>query len=144
MLQFNIFVIAIIFLAISISDIKNRIIPDSLLLLMLIYGVFISTNIITSIIGLLVVGLPYFLVGLIFNDDEMSFIGGGDIKLMFVCGFLLGYKYGTVQSVIGLSLAVIYILIIKLIKKEKEVTIALAPFLSVGFIVAYFIAIIFS
>lgn len=73
-------------------------------------------------------------------------MGGGDIKLTAAAGFVLGLPAGTVGLILGLTAVLGYDMIRKGIRKLKktempaagERILPLAPFLSAGFIAAYF------
>ena len=66
--------------------------------------------------------------------------GGGDVKLMFACGAVLGVWGGLGQTVIALSLVALFAIFVLLTKGLKaciKTAIPLAPFLCVGGIVSY-------
>lgn len=66
-----------------------------------------------------------------------SSFGGGDIKLMFVCGFLLGFRYIVLAFIIAIILGGMYsflLLINKKITIRKHI--AFGPFLSIAIAVA--------
>ena len=73
-------------------------------------------------------------------------MGGGDVKLVASAGFVLGFPAGTAGLILGLTAVLGYYLIRKGIRKLKksetptagERILPLAPFLSAGFIAAYF------
>lgn len=126
-----------IFLAFgAYEDLKTREIPNSIPALILLTG-FIKYSPFISIMGLLLTSLPFLLAALIGGG-----MGGGDIKLMAACGFMLGPLGGTLQTITGLSLVLLYILIWTIIKGkkiERKTKIPLAPFLGAGGILAYMI-----
>lgn len=68
-------------------------------------------------------------------------MGGGDIKLVGACGFVLGFWHGFLAVLIGLSLLLFYFLIYQIVQKVKgkavQSAFPLAPFLSIGCAVAY-------
>ena len=70
-------------------------------------------------------------------------MGGGDDKLMAACGLVLGLQRGLLATVVGLSALLVYAAIRKTICKvrgrEAEKAFPLAPFLSAGCALAYFI-----
>ncbi|MCL2253587.1 MAG: A24 family peptidase [Lachnospiraceae bacterium] len=128
----------------SITDIKRReidnFIPVSILVISLIgYG--------GSFSGAMITALPFFIPA-IGKDNS---IGGGDVKIMFACGALLGIGGGFLQTVIALPLALLFSLGIVIkkrynppgnretLKPEKRIVIPLAPFLCVGGILSYII-----
>jgi leader peptidase (prepilin peptidase)/N-methyltransferase len=119
----------------AVTDIKRReienFVPVSILIISLIgTGGYFWGAVITA--------LP-FLIPVIFKSGS---VGGGDIKLMFACGAVLGVWGGLGQTIIALSLVAVFSLGI-LIKKGftacKKTAIPLAPFLCVGGIASYII-----
>lgn len=128
---FKIFII-IMLLIISIIDIKKMIIPDYILLVgfitSLIYLVFSKNIYLENIFGSFIGFVIFLAIAFITNA-----MGGGDIKLMALLGFIFGVKgvlFITVFSfIIGAIISVI-LLILKL--KEKNDFIAFGPFISVS------------
>lgn len=110
----------------SYCDIKTRIIPDKVHVMILLLGL-IQVNWVDSILGLLLVPLPFLVVALV-KEGSM---GGGDIKLVGACSFFLGFSNGLVGSSVGLLLV---ILSYKYIKFDFSKNVALVPYLSLGFI----------
>lgn len=72
-------------------------------------------------------------------------MGGGDVKLVTACGLFLGFTIGSIGLVIGLLAALMWYIITNVVhNREKESvetvktpSLPLAPFLSIGFIMAY-------
>lgn len=63
--------------------------------------------------------------------------GGGDIKLMFVSGIALGWKYSLLAAFIGILLAGSYSIYLLVSKKiDKKGHIAFGPYLSIGIFIA--------
>lgn len=126
-------------LAASVWDIRKRIVPDTLCVLVLFIGLPSLT--LNKLSGILL-ALPLLIAALIKEGG----MGGGDIKLTAAAGFVLGLSAGTVGLILGLSAVLGYDLLCKGIRKLKktempaagERILPLAPFLSVGFIAAYF------
>ena len=122
------FSFAIILIVAGYIDIKTKTIPDYIHVLIIIVG-FINIDLLDSIIGLIIVPLPFFITACLKENS----IGGGDIKLMGACGFFLGLTSGLIGSVIGLGLAVVVNGVYYMIKKrEKSIGFALAPYLGLG------------
>lgn len=114
-------------------DIKTRTIPDWIHLLIMLVAL-IKIDLIVSLIGLVVVPLPFFIMAYL---KENSF-GGGDIKLIGACGFLLGLRVGVVGSMLSLLIAIVASAIYYFIKKKKwNVCFPLGPYLCMGFILVY-------
>jgi leader peptidase (prepilin peptidase)/N-methyltransferase len=125
-------------LAYSVWDIRKRIGPDTLNVLISCTGLLTFTP--DKLAGVLL-ALPLLIAALIREDG----MGGGDIKLTAAAGFVLGLPAGTSGLILGLSSAALYYLAIKGIRKLKGLetpeasayALPLAPFLSAGFIAAY-------
>ena len=87
--------------------------------------------------GALLVFLPQFVSALI---NPSKALGGADIKLSSAAAFLLGMPNGLFALIVGLTLAVIVIPIIRKIRNiPKDQPFPLIPFLSIGILVGYFI-----
>jgi len=117
----------------SFYDIKTKTIPDKVHIVIVIVAL-INLNSLNSIIGLLLVPIPFFITALIKGGG----IGGGDVKFMGANGFFLGVKGGFIASIIGLTLAVVANFIYyKIKKKDKNISFPLAPYLSIGCLLTY-------
>lgn len=122
---------------IIVSDIEYMIILDEVLfvgiILIIIFEFFtlgIEDTIYNIISGCLAFGTMYLLK--VFGDFifKKESLGGGDIKLMFLFGLVLGYDMSIVSIFVGTFLAfpiAIYVLI-----KRKDNMIPFGPFLSIG------------
>jgi leader peptidase (prepilin peptidase)/N-methyltransferase len=123
----------------SAWDIRKRIVPDTLNALILCAGLLTFSPV--KLAGLLL-GLPLLIAALLKEGG----MGGGDIKLTAASGFVLGLPMGTAGLILGLSAALLYHLMIRGIRKRnnleapaaKDTLLPLAPFLSAGFLAAYF------
>lgn len=126
--------VAGILLAISVHDFNTREIPDRLVIALIpLAGLafFIQPHIslMSRGIGFLTVSLPMLVLALVINGA----FGGGDIKLMAVCGFLLGWQNTLVAFFIALMLAgcwIIYLAIKGRAKKGQHI--AFGPALCTG------------
>lgn len=119
----------------SFQDVKTRQIPDSLSVAITAVG-FIHFSPLFSLSGMFLTGIPYFVAAVISKGK----LGGGDIKLMAACGFVLGPVGGTIQSIIGLTfvlLAAAGIGIKSGYQSAKQTSLPLAPFLSAGGLFAF-------
>jgi leader peptidase (prepilin peptidase)/N-methyltransferase len=125
-------------LAASYTDIKRREIPDTVCVLLVLTGLMNFSYI--NLLGIFV-ALP-FLIAAVLKENS---IGGGDIKLTASAGIVLGFWKGAYGLIIGLSLLVVFYLLFVLISKirkkqvAKNLSMPLAPFLGIGFIIMYFI-----
>lgn len=116
------FVIAMILLAITMIDFDTMIIPDGLNIAMFIVSIVLMyvrhMSLLESIMGMFCISVPMILLNVLIAES----FGGGDIKLMFVSGIALGWKYSLLAAFIGILLAgsySIYLLVSKrLIKKD--------------------------
>lgn len=126
---------ALLFAA-SISDIRRRIIPNTICALIGVVGLFPFSP--TRLLGLLV-ALPM----LIMATARQGSIGGGDIKLTAAAGTLLGLNAGFLGLSLGLSIMLLFhgarCLYIKLHSCGNPLpkTVPLVPFLSLGFLISY-------
>ena len=128
-----------LFLYASVRDIKTREVQDSISVMLLILGL-VDTDIArlpAMICGALLVFLPQFVSALI---NPSKALGGADIKLSSAAAFLLGAQMGLFALIIGLTLTVIVMPIIRRIRKlPKDQPFPLIPFLSIGIVAGYFI-----
>lgn len=134
----DIFIILIILLAIALIDYDTMTIPNKLIIALAVpvaasYFVFLTPDLQTRLLGMIVVALPLFLVNLIKKDS----FGGGDIKLCFVMGFLLGVSGIIVGAIIGIILGGFAGLI--QMKNNPELKhMAFGPYLCIGMTLAFF------
>ena len=123
----------------SVRDIKTREVPDSISVMLLILGL-VDTDIArlpSMLFGALLVFLPQFISALI---NPSKALGGADIKVSSSAAFLLGAQRGLFALIVGLTLAVIVMPIIRRIRKlPKDQPFPLIPFLSVGIVAGYLI-----
>ena len=89
----------------ALWDMKEREIPNLIPAMILVCGL-IELRPAASVAGLLVTGGPYLLAALLTHGKTLA-IGGGDIKLMGACGFVLGVWSGLLHSILSLILAVL-------------------------------------
>lgn len=130
---------ALLLVLAAVWDIRKREIPDAISLLIMITGL-LAIDTWDALSGLVMTGLPYFLAAILIHRDDGFSIGGGDIKLMASCGFVLGAPLGAMQSIISLVLAMIAGLCIRLSSESKKlnsIALPLAPFFCVGGIFSY-------
>ena len=127
---------------IIVSDTTYYIIPDEVLIFMSVYFfIFITLNegikssLISLLNGILLFSIMY-LIMLVGNKMfKKESLGGGDIKLMFIFGMILGPLLGIVSIFIGSCLALPISLIIT-IKKKKNI-IPFGPFLLIALTLLY-------
>lgn len=135
-----VFYILFFLVAISFIDWDTMEIPNSLhlwLILPCIVSVifFDDISIAQRVIGCFAISLPMFIVS---NFVEGAF-GGGDIKLMFVCGFILGWKLTLLAAFIGVLTCGIYAVYLLITKKaHTNQHCVFGPFLSFGIAISIF------
>ena len=124
-------------LAVSVWDLRKRIIPDSICLLIALAGLIDFSP--ANFLGVLA-ALPLLIAALIKEGG----IGGGDIKLTAASGFVLGLPAGIAGLIFALSMVLFGHLSLRVackIKRKKpsvakETAFPLAPFLGIGFMIA--------
>ena len=125
-------------LAVSVWDIRYRIIPDRLQAG--IAALAILDFSVGNILGPLCM-LPYLVIGLISGKSDR--IGGGDIKLAGSTGLVLGLPAGLAASMMGLTIFAAYgsgLCIIKRFQGDEEKrALPLGPFLAGGCICTYYL-----
>jgi leader peptidase (prepilin peptidase)/N-methyltransferase len=134
------------FIVIFFTDLKSGIIPDKILLptiiVSLLYQLFIIPQ---SLIINLVTGIGTFLffviISVVFSAlTKKDAMGGGDIKLAFLLGLLLGFPNIIVNLYLAfLTGAIIGIILIIWRKKSfQKATLPFGPFLVLGTIISLF------
>jgi leader peptidase (prepilin peptidase)/N-methyltransferase len=118
----------------SYFDLKCRMIPDWIHVLLIIIGL-INFDVTKSVLGFLISPLPFLIMALVSTGS----IGGGDIKLIGSSGFVLGYGSTIVASMIGIIVAVCFYSLYYLgYKKVKSMAFPFAPFFQLGCMIAMF------
>ena len=130
-----VFFVALLCVA-SVIDLKHRIIPDWMNLMIASISLLCFSP--EQLLGILI-ALPFLLAAVSFGG-----MGGGDIKLMAACGLVLGLPKGMSAAMAGLSLLLLYVAIYRIVckvqRQEAKQAFPLAPFLSVGCLLTYFIS----
>ena len=123
----------------SVMDIKTREVPDSIPVVLLILGL-VDTDIErlpSMLLGIALVFIPQFISALI---NPSKSLGGADIKVSSSAAFLLGVQNGLFALVVGLTLAVVTMTILRKVRKlPKDQPFPLIPFISIGIVAGYFI-----
>ena len=122
-------------LAASVWDLRKRIIPDSLCLLIALTGLINFSPV--RLWGVLA-ALPLLIAALCKPEG----IGGGDIKLTAAAGMVLGFGGCTSGLLLGLTASLFFYLINHLVRrlrklepqKASQASLPMAPFLSLGFL----------
>ena len=129
----------LLLLSAAVWDMRSREIPNLLPALLMLCGL-IGFHPAASAAGLFLVGGPFLLAAVLIKRDGFA-IGGGDVKLMGACGFVLGVWPGLIQTVLSLSLAVLAGLVECCLQKRplSMVRLPLAPFFCFGGVSAYWL-----
>ncbi|MDR1320669.1 MAG: A24 family peptidase [Gracilibacteraceae bacterium] len=127
-------VFAALLIRAAATDIKRREIDDWLCASILALSLAGPGG---SLWGAALTALPFFIPALV----KPGSIGGGDIKLMFACGAVLGVWGGLLQAALALSLIALFALITSLKKgfSAGKIALPLAPFFCTGGIASYII-----
>ncbi len=134
------FAVTCVLLTIALIDHDTMQIPDALNIALVpfaLLAVFICPEIslLSRVIGLFCVSMPMLILTLIIHGA----FGGGDMKLMAVCGFLLGWQSALLAFVLALLTGGGYAAYLLISKKGKPGThIAFGPHLCFGIAVALF------
>lgn len=92
------------------TDISERIIPNTVLVVLLLVGVFQSpSNAVIGLFGCFVMLVPLYIMG---------GIGGGDVKLIASLGAVLGFSGGVCVLLYSSALALVFIAVRKLLNRE--------------------------
>jgi len=117
-------------------DIRKRTIPDILCLFVALTGLLTFEP--EKLWGVLAAA-PLLIAAFIWKDS----MGGGDIKLMAAAGFVLGLRPSMTAIVVGFAVLSLFYAVHAIIQRlrGRDVPRAypLAPFLSLGCLMAYFI-----
>lgn len=128
-------------IVVSYIDIKYKIIPDCIILVLFIIGVIFNVvdrelTIWNSMTGFFAASVPLLMLAVLSGGKGM---GGGDIKLMAVVGIFLGWKLACLALVIASILQTILginLILFKIIQRKDPIP--FGPFLSVGIMTAVF------
>lgn len=123
----------------SVSDIRTHTVPDWVW--MGVAG--------TAVIGMKLSSFPSMLLGaaaVLLIEVPLAVamkdraIGGADIKISAAGAFLLGWRKGLAALIVGLTLSILIMPVVRAIWHEKQDTrFALVPFLAAGQLVLYYI-----
>ncbi len=135
-------------IVVSWVDFEHQIIPDSMWIAIFVGGIIILLDavikgtfskewIISRVIGLFAVSGLFFLIALLSGGRAM---GGGDIKLMAACGFVLGWKAVIVSLFAGALFGMLFAVGRKIFAKQNMLgVVPFGPFLSMGVALSAFI-----
>jgi len=116
-----VYAVTMILLAISVIDLNTSEIPDSLWIAIIPFAVasiWLLPNVtwVSHLIGIVTIALPMLILSLIIPGA----FGGGDIKLMAVCGLLLGWQQTLVAFFIAIVLGGFYAIFLMISGKRKR------------------------
>jgi Flp pilus assembly protein protease CpaA len=100
-------------------DYKKRIIPNSIVLMILLTGIWNTVGALERCAGLILPTLPFFLLALKFKN-----INGGDIKYLAALGFCCGLTELAAVLVFTTTFAMIWVFV----RKENSVPLAFVTF----------------
>ena len=131
------FVFAMILLCVAVIDLDTMIIPNGfifcIVFLAFISLFFINMPMMERILGVFIWSFPMYCLNIFVSNC----FGGGDIKLISACGFLLGWKLLCVGMFIAIILGGSYASYLLLCKKvDKGEHIAFGPYISIGMFVS--------
>lgn len=123
-------------LTLSVIDARTREIPPGLNWFILVLAVAATAldfqNWLSHLIGFFAVSLPLFLI---YTATKGKGIGGGDIKLMAVCGLFLGWQLILLGFFLGcICASVIHVTRMRLKKADRSLS--FGPYLSAGVLLA--------
>ena len=119
-------VFLLLLLAASVTDIKKRVVPD---LLCMLIALTAAISFHPEYVWGIFIALPFLLAAVFYGG-----MGGGDIKLMAAAGLVLGLPAG-----IAATIVLVYSVLLKICKKTQVIAVPLVPFLSAGCAVGYLI-----
>jgi len=134
------FAFTAVLLAISVIDLDTSEIPDSLVIsigVLAIASIWLIPEIglINRLIGMVVISVPMLLVAMAVKGA----FGGGDIKLMAACGFLLGWQCTILAFFIALLTGGSYAIYLMLSgKRDRKEHMVFGPAICIGAAVSFF------
>ena len=135
-----VFGVTVILLAISIIDLQTTEIPNSLVVIIAVFAIvaiwiFPNVTLLDSAIGFVIISVPLLIISLIISGA----FGGGDIKLMAVCGFLLGWQATLLSFFIALLFGGVYaVFLIVSGKRKKSEHMVFGPAICIGVTISLF------
>ena len=126
-------------IVLSFIDLDKGLIPDRFHFIIGACGILMTVvtkdlPIVDRVIGLVAISIPMLLIAVLFGG-----MGMGDVKLLAVCGFLLGWKL-ILFAFLAASMSAAVYAVIMMIKKaaHRKSEIPFGPFISLGVILAIF------
>jgi len=123
-------------LVLSIIDWRTYEIPFGINVFLFVLGIAMTIldrgNLVEHLIGMICVSG---LLGILYLLTSGRAIGGGDIKLMFACGLILGWKLILLAFFLGCIIGSVVHIIRMSVKKAGRM-LAMGPYLSAGILLA--------
>lgn len=133
--------LASVLIVITVIDLKEMIIPDVLVVIILIFSIIykvvnnfmgVSPQILNSILGLLLAGGLFLAIVLLSRGG----MGGGDVTLIGALGFTLGWKLILINILLSFLLgAVISVILLASGIKTRKDPIPFGPFIILAFFI---------
>lgn len=143
MLNFIDYLCILLLIYIAIKDIKSFIISNKILCVLLVLALIrqvLSVNSINDMKFLLLCSVILLVIFSVLYYGIKNFMGGGDVKLIFVLSIWLGYPQIIIALYIAFIFGGVFAVMYLLIKQRMyTVKIAFAPFLVVGAVVSFFV-----
>lgn len=114
---------------VSYTDLKDRIVPNKIVLILLLYSFFIIEDYKQSI----VMGLFVFIAQLAMAVITNGGIGGGDIKLVSVVAFMMGYDIALIALPLAIMMIITMIYCI-IAKKGIKYSVPFIPYVFISYI----------
>ena len=132
------FVISSAMIVIFFADVKYRIIPDEMLVVIFFVGLI--TNIYQGILinNFIAASVICFMFYVIYSLTKRKGMGFGDVKLAFIIGWLWGIKLGLAAVYFSFIIGGIFAVGLLILKKaNRKSKIAFGPFLIIGMILSF-------
>lgn len=143
MLNFIDYLCILLLIYIAIKDITPFIISNKILCVLLVLALIrqvLSVNSINDMKFLLLCSVILLVIFSVLYYGIKNFMGGGDVKLIFVLSIWLGYPQIIIALYIAFIFGGVFAVMYLLIKQRMyTVKIAFAPFLVVGAVVSFFV-----
>lgn len=134
-----------LFIIISFIDLDYQIIPNTMVLFILLVSIVykilnfllynVPSNLVNSLMGLGISGLIFFIIFVVSKGG----MGGGDVKLIGVLGFILGIPKIFINIFLSfLAGGIISVLLLAFKIKGRKDPIPFGPFIILGFIITLF------
>lgn len=144
-LLYGYFILIFALLIVFVIDFKYQLIPDTTQILIAVLGIIFTvldhTHFVSHIIGAIIGGGTFFLIGilskLIYKKEGMGF---GDVKLMAGLGLVFGFNDILVITVLSFFIAAIVSIFLIIIKTKKiNSYIPFGPFIVISVVLVMFL-----